>query len=249
MSSEAPARIEYPYWDGEPMADNMAQARWMVLLWSNLDTLLDCFVGMNNFWYPVEGDNRTRLAPDVYVAFGRPKGHRDSYKQWEEGDVPVTVVFEILSPSNTDEEMANKHVFHEEHGAEEYYVFDPSHQHLSIYVRRGSVFRRIWKVEEFRSPRMGISFDLTSGPELIVRYPDGRPFLSLAELTIERQRAETERQRAETERQKAVEERQQADVERQQAEARLARVLELSRKVRRGLASADELAELERLEE
>jgi len=35
------------------------------------------------------------------------------------------VVFEVLSPSNTQQEMADKRAFYEEHGVEEYYVYDP----------------------------------------------------------------------------------------------------------------------------
>jgi len=32
--------------------------------------------------------------------FGRPKGMRRSYKQWEEDNLPAQVVFEILPASN-----------------------------------------------------------------------------------------------------------------------------------------------------
>lgn len=49
-------------------------------------------------WYPVESHPEIRTAPDVLVVFGRPKGHRGSYKQWEEDNIPPQVVFEILSP-------------------------------------------------------------------------------------------------------------------------------------------------------
>jgi hypothetical protein len=34
-------------------------------------------------WYPVRGQPRLRMAPDVLVALGRPKGYRGSYRQWE----------------------------------------------------------------------------------------------------------------------------------------------------------------------
>ena len=43
------------------------------------------FVAGDLLWYPVEGDPKTRMAPDTMVAFGRPKGYRGSYKQWVEG--------------------------------------------------------------------------------------------------------------------------------------------------------------------
>jgi Uma2 family endonuclease len=49
----------------------------------------------------IEGDNKTCQAPDTMVVFGRPKGDRGSYKQWQEENIPPQVVFEFLSPSNT----------------------------------------------------------------------------------------------------------------------------------------------------
>src|SRR5206468_459291 len=133
------------------------------------------------FWYPVEGEPGVRMAPDAYVVFGRPKGDRPSYKQWEEDDVPMTVVFEVLSPSNTVPEMMDKFAFYEDYGAEEYYLYDPESNRLAGYVRRGDVLARVRPINGFVSPRLGIRFDL-AGPELVVRYPDGRPFLTFEEL-------------------------------------------------------------------
>jgi Uma2 family endonuclease len=40
------------------------------------------------------------------VVFGRPKGDRGSYKQWEENNIIPQVVFEILCPGNRSQEMA-----------------------------------------------------------------------------------------------------------------------------------------------
>ena len=72
--------IVYPDSDGKPMADNTRQFRWITTIKSNLDWLFannaDVFVAGDLLWYPVEGDNKTRQAPDVMVAFGRPKGKR-----------------------------------------------------------------------------------------------------------------------------------------------------------------------------
>src|SRR6266542_2264595 len=117
--------VIYPESDGLPMADNTKQLRWIVVLYGNLAALfrdiLDVFVGGNQFWYPVEGQPELRMAPDVYVVFGRPKGDRSSYRQWEEDNVPLTVVFEVLSPGNSGAEMMDKQVFYDEYGVEEYY--------------------------------------------------------------------------------------------------------------------------------
>ncbi|TRV23640.1 MAG: Uma2 family endonuclease, partial [Microcystis wesenbergii Mw_MB_S_20031200_S109D] len=105
VTSPNPTQIVYPDSDGNPMADNTRQFRWITTIKANLDWLFannaDVFVAGDLLWYPVEGDNKTRQAPDVMVAFGRPKGERGSYQQWKEENIPPQVVFEILSPGNT----------------------------------------------------------------------------------------------------------------------------------------------------
>src|SRR5262249_46725937 len=223
---------------------------------------------------PVEGHPEVVTAPDVYAVFDRPKGHRSSWKQWEEGGVPMTVVFEILSPGSSAGGILEKFHFYEDYGVEEYYIYDPDSNRLYGYVRRGDMLRPVRPINGFVSPRLGITFDL-SGPELVVRHPDGRPFLSFEELMAERDRAQQqaveERQRADQERQRADQERQraeqadqrashaeqraaQADQRASEAEQRVAqrelwaaRVAELSMKVMRQEASSEEVAELERL--
>jgi Putative restriction endonuclease len=183
------------------------------------------FVSGNQFWYPIEGEPEIRTAPDVYAVFGRPKGDRPSYKQWEEGGVPMTVVFEILSPGNDPLEMADKLAFYDDYGAEEYYVYDPDSNRLHGYLRRGDILKRQRPMNGFVSPRLGIRFDL-SGPELVVRYPDGRPFLTFEELEVQRSQAE---QRAE------------------HAEQQATRTAELALKVLSQAATPEEVHELQRL--
>lgn len=233
-----PGKIHYPESDGLPMADNTRQFRWIVVLFGNLAALFrdaaDVFVGGNLFWYPAEGQPDLRIAPDVLVVFGRPKGDRSSYRQWEEAQVPLTVVFEVLSPGNTVPEMADKLAFYDEYGVEEYYIYDPDANRLLIYQRQGETLRRVRRPGEFVSPRLGIRFDL-GGSEMIVYRPDGQRFLSFEELEAAREQAQ---QQAEQLRQQAA-----------QFQQRAARLAELSRKARRQQASAEELAELDRLEE
>ena len=64
------------------------------------------------------------------VAFGRPKGYRGSYKQWEESGIAPQAVFEILSPNNRVPEMERKFRFYEQYGVEEYYIYDPDEVEL-----------------------------------------------------------------------------------------------------------------------
>src|SRR3954464_9457290 len=133
--------IEYPDSDGQPMADNTLQFEWIVTIKGGLEALFrdrpDVFVAGDLLWYPVEGDATIRLAPDALVVFGRPKGYRGSYRQWEEGDIAPQVVFEVLSPGNRPQEMADKFRFYDTYGVEEYYVYDPDNVVLSGWQRRG----------------------------------------------------------------------------------------------------------------
>ena len=140
-----------------------------------------------------------RLAPDVMVAFGRPKGDRGSHRQWVEGNVAPQVVFEVLSPGNRAGEMAKKLLFYEAHGVEEYYVFDPDRVTLVGYLRdTQSQFDEVPVMRGHVSPRLGVRFELDD--DLVVYRPDGDRFLSYPELIelseYRRDRAEAERDRA-----------------------------------------------------
>jgi Uma2 family endonuclease len=223
--------IEYPDSDGLPISDNTKQYRWISTICGNLAFLFgeraDVFVAGNLLWYPEEGHPEIRIGPDVLVAFGRPKGDRGSYKQWEEGNIPPTVVFKILSPGNSATEMNEKLEFYDEHGVEEFYIYDPDVNQLTAFVRSGEVLLRVRGINGFVSPRLGIRFDL-SGPELAVFLPDGQPFLTFEQNAAARMLAK---------------------LESNDLRERNWRMAELSRKARRGQATVDELRELEQLED
>jgi Uma2 family endonuclease len=224
--------------DGKPMADNTKQFRWIQTIEGNLEALFrdreDVFVAGDNLWYPVEGEPTIRQAPDVYVVFGRPKGDRGSYIQHLEGGVPLTVVFEILSPGNTRQEMGEKLAFYDEYGVEEYYVYDPDDDKLTVYLRGQATLRKIPTKKSHVSPRLDIRFDL-AGEEMAIHFPDGGRFLTFEQLEAARRTAER----------RADDEKRRAD----QLLLRVARLSDLSRKARQGKATPAELAELERLEE
>jgi Uma2 family endonuclease len=200
-----PAAIVYPDSDGQPMADNTKQFRWIQTIYSNLAAIFandpQVFVAGDLLWYPVEGDNKTRQAPDVMVVFGVPKGDRGSYRQWSEGGIAPQVVFEILSPGNRFSEMTRKQIFYDTYGVEEYYVYDPDRNDLSIFTRspEGNLALIDAGPEDWVSPRLGIRFQLGEDT-LILLDPNGQPFSTLTE---ERQRTERERQRADQERDRA----------------------------------------------
>lgn len=204
------ARITYPQSDGKPMADNTIQFRWIVTIQGGFDALFrddpNVFVAGDLLWYPIEGQPEICAAPDIMVVFGRPKGDRGSYLQWEEAGIAPQVVFEILSPSNTIAGMMRKFRFYERHGAEEYYLYSPHTGELVGWQRQGETLEDIVSMDGWVSPRTGVQFE-REGDALVLYQPDGERFATYVELigqrAQERQRAEQEHQRAEQEHQRA----------------------------------------------
>jgi Uma2 family endonuclease len=190
-------QIVYPESDGKPMADNTKQFRWIVTLEGGFEALFrdreDVFVAGDLFWYPVEGRPDIRMTPDVMIVFGRPKGDRPSYKQWEEENIAPQVVFEVLSPSHSLLEMAKKLEFYDRYGVEEYYLYDPETGDFTGWIRgEDGRLRVIDEIQGWVSPRLGVRFEIEDG-ELRVIRPDGQRFMTYLEL---QQQAEHERQRA-----------------------------------------------------
>jgi len=214
LPSDTTPAIIYPESDGQPMADNTKQFRWIVTIKENLELLFaensNVFVAGDLLWYPVERDNKTRQAPDTMVVFGRPKGDRGSYKQWEENNIAPQVVFEILSPGNRLKAMAQKLKFYERYGVEEYYVFEPDDVELIGWVRSGNELELIDEINGWISPRLGVRFEVTAD-NLEIFTPSGERFLSFVELG---QLKEQEKQRAEQEKQRADEAERQLEEER-----------------------------------
>ncbi|MGB3508113.1 MAG: Uma2 family endonuclease [Microcoleaceae cyanobacterium] len=182
LESQKQSTIIYPETDGKPMADNTKQFRWITVIHGNLDSLFAndemVFVAGDLLWYPVEGNPKITQAPDVMVIFGVPKGDRGSYKQWQENNIAPQVVFEILSPSNTQKEMNKKLLFYNRHGVEEYYIYDPDKNELSGLLRSEESLEVIDSMDNWESPRLGIRFDM-SGENLQLYYPSGEIFQSL----------------------------------------------------------------------
>ena len=199
----------YPESDGLPMADNTEQYEWITLIKSNLDIIFaeqeEVFVAGDLLWYPVEGNPKIRVAPDVLVAFDRPKGYRGSYLQWLEGDVPPQVVFEILSPGNHPLEMTRKLAFYERYGVHEYYVYDPLKLDFAVWIRQKDELCAVENTElrDWRSRLLGILFawNPARNEPLRIYHADGQPFGTAVELNRERMEAKwnakAERQRAE----------------------------------------------------
>ncbi len=203
--------VVYPESDGKPMADNTKQFEWIVKIKEGLEILFsdtpDVFVAGDFFWYPVEGNNKIRVAPDAMVVFGRPKGHRGSYLQWKEDNITPQVVFEILSPGNRRKEMDKKLGFYETYGVEEYYLYDPDHIRLNGWIRKGEQLFPVGNMQGWISPRLKIRFEIGED-DLVVFRPDGQKFLTPTEI---QKKAEEEKQQADQTHNDLISERQRAD--------------------------------------
>lgn len=191
------AEVIYPDSNGQPVANNTIQFRWIVEIQQNLDWLFaddpNVFVAGDLFWYPGEGRNTIVTAPDVMVVLGRPKGDRLCYLQWKEEGIAPQVVFEILSLSNTPTEMDKKLLFYDRYGVEEYYIYNPDSHTLQGWLRGEDGLDFIPQIADWISPLLKIRFTLS--PEGLCLYrPDGERFLTDQEIS---QQVEQERQRAE----------------------------------------------------
>ncbi|NJK82098.1 MAG: Uma2 family endonuclease [Chloroflexaceae bacterium] len=223
--------ISYPESDGQPMAENTEQFRWIVTVKENLEVLFrdapQVFVAGDLLWYPVEGRPDIRRAPDTMVVFGRPKGRRGAYLQWREDGLAPQVVFEILSPGNSLKEMAQKFEFYDTHGVEEYYLYDPDSNDLNGWQRQGGRLRTIAEMHAWVSPRLGIRFEHRLA-DLVIYYPDGQPFLSFVEMERRARSAEeritTAEQRITTAEERATTAEQEAQQARRRAEQLAARL-------------------------
>jgi Uma2 family endonuclease len=224
----------YPQSDGKPMAESTEQYRWIVMIKENLEILFahqpDVFIAADLLWYPVRVKQAPAPseAPDVMVVFGRPKGMRRSYRQWQENNQPAQVVFEILSDSNKTragrEAMASKLLFYQQYGVEEYYIYDPDEWTLEGWQRRGAALVPIATMAGWQSPRLQIRFEWQPRQELVLYSGDGQRFLSSVELAqwaeqAEQQAAQAQQQAAQAQQQAAQAQQQAAQAQQQAAQA------------------------------
>lgn len=161
----------YPEDNGEPLSESTHQFLWIQTIVQNLQSLAnargDTFVAEDLLWYPVQGDRTGSVAPDTMVVPGRAAGHRRSYLQWREGNIPPQVVFEIVSHTNTAAQMADKRAWHQRYGVHEYYQYDPQTNQSEGWLRSGDKRTEVPDMHGHISPLLGIRFD-ASGDELAI---------------------------------------------------------------------------------
>lgn len=123
---------------------------------------------------------------------------RGSYRQWKEENIAPQVVFEILSPSNSAQEMLAKQRFYGEHGVLEMFFYDPESYEFWGLVRNGreESFSPITVLNfPWVSPLLNIQFQMFEDG-LAIFYPDGERFKEPGEFIEERDRAQQDRDRA-----------------------------------------------------
>jgi Uma2 family endonuclease len=126
----------YPSSDGEPVAEIEAHIVVCLTLLSLLRRFFrsqpDVFVIGNMFWYYEKGNPRARTTPDLMVVKGvdpSPRRGRRSFKSWREKAIPGFIL-EATSDESFTEDTEVKKPLYESLGVREYFLFDPTGEHL-----------------------------------------------------------------------------------------------------------------------
>jgi len=110
------------------MATNPFHLQWMMRCYLELQHRYrgrrDLYLGCDMLVYYEQGNNRASVAPDVFVSFGVPAGHRASYFVWRDGK-PPDVVWEFGSPSTAKGDAGEKKEKYRRMGVREYWLVDP----------------------------------------------------------------------------------------------------------------------------
>lgn len=174
------------------MADNTLQFRWIVTIQGGLSVAFrddpSIFVAGDLLWYPVEGNNKLSIAPDVLVA-RRPKGDRRSYLQWVEDNQAPEVVFDVEWAMYYFPTMLRKFEFYDHYGVGEYYLYDLDRHTLYGWQRVDGKLEEISDMKGWVSPRLGIRFEMVEG-DFRIYGPDNKRFATYEELAAQREQAE-----------------------------------------------------------
>jgi Uma2 family endonuclease len=130
---QADPAIFYPSSDGKPLAESYDHLYAILTILEVLRVYLigqQATVLADQFLYYEAGQPNQRVAPDVMVIFNVKPGGRDSYKIWEEGEVP-RVVFEVTSPSTRQQDEKHKKSLYQQLGVQEYWQFDPRNEWIT----------------------------------------------------------------------------------------------------------------------
>ena len=206
--------VDYPCSDDQPMAESEFQLVPMLYALSVLRTHFrhreDVYAGGDMFVYYEEGNPGAVVAPDVFVVIGAPKRAehpRDTYKLWEEPKGP-DFVLEILSSSTWKADLGPKRALYASLGVVEYWLFDPTKEHLLSPPLRGmrligGSYRElpVMQVAEnaptLRSEVLRLDLRLDRGALRFRDAATGEDLLSHEEAVMARHKADAAREAAE----------------------------------------------------
>ena len=240
MSRSMPPGVvaDYPCSDDQPMAESEFQLVPMLYVLTVLRTHFrgreDVYVGGDMFVYYEEGNPGAVVAPDVFVVIGAPKRAecpRDTYKLWEESKGP-DFVLEVLSSSTWETDLGPKHALYASLGVAEYWLFDPTREHLLSPPLRGMrlvggryrdlpVVQVAASAPTLRSEVLGLDLRVDRGA---LRFRDaaaGEDLLSHEEERHARQAAEVRAEQAGAARQREATAREAAEAQVAELRARL----------------------------
>jgi Uma2 family endonuclease len=243
--------IEYPAHPEERLAESQIHFDYITLLVDNLRLLFrdrehEVGIFADLAWYPVAGDSRIWMAPDVMVCFGVPQYRtegRESYVQHRENGVIPSVVFEIHSNSNTKKEIAEKRDWYEKYGVQEFYWLFTDPAEARVFLREEDELKEQIVGTNWTSEILGIRFDW-SGERLEIYGPNGELMRPTREyLAIQAERLAQQQKQLQQEKNRANQERLRAEAE---AKAKLDAELRAEREAKAKL-EAERKAEKERL--
>jgi Uma2 family endonuclease len=200
--------VFYPESDGKPMGETEFHRDEIYgLIWAlrqHYRDAPDVHVTGDLFLYYVEGDPRSVVCPDVFVARGVSREKRRIYKLWEEEAVPFLIV-EVSSASTRNEDLGKKKDLYERLGVEEYFIHDPLGEYLrpslqGFRLEQGR-YRRIESAADgsLASRATGLTFRPEGQEIRLVETATGRPLLTLEETDARRLEAEERAAAAEAE--------------------------------------------------
>ena len=226
-----PAAIDYPSSDGKPLAENDAQLHAILYAVGALRVRYgdrpDVYVSGDLLVYYEEGNPRVSVAPDAFVVFGAEDRIRMSYKVWEEGKGP-DFVLEVASPNTWREDVERKPDIYAGLGVREYFLFDPTGEHLSPRLQGYRLVDGAYEPLVVTDRTLTLSSDVlglelrAKGEEMRFHDPaTGETLLSYAEEHAARREEAAARQAADLQAEREAAARRAADARVAELEARL----------------------------
>ena len=230
--------VHYPCSDDQPMAESEFQLVPMLYVLTVLRTHFkgreDVYVGGDMFLYYEEGNPGAVVAPDVFVVIGAPKRAehpRDTYKLWEEPKGP-DFVLEVLSSSTWKADLGPKRALYASLGVAEYWLFDPTREHLLSPPLRGMrlagreyrelpVLQLAASAPTLRSEVLGLDLRLDRGALRFRDSATGEDLLSHEESVAAHQESDAVRRAAEVRIRREVAAREAAEAQIADLQARL----------------------------